>query len=48
MKRLGMLIVDAAWLLLCLATLLLTVGQPELAGGLWLIVGLTGMAIVTW
>ena len=48
MKRLGILIVDAVWQLLCLATLLLTVGQPELVGGLWLIVGLTGVAIVTW
>lgn len=48
MKRLGILIVDAVWLLLCLAALLLTVGQPELAGGLWLIVGLTGVAIVKW
>ena len=48
MKRLGLLIVDAAWLLMCLAALLLMIGQPDIAGSAWLIVALSGVVIVTW
>lgn len=46
LKRLQMLIVDGLWLVSFLAAGLLTVGQPDLAGGAWLIVGLLGLTIV--